>query len=243
MTKLVALDSRAHRFVRVRTDKVEAEGAVLHLIPVVVSEFMQLVVQYPIVFTKHAETGEFLCSAMMGLDAGENLFWEQGKWQGIYIPLQVVRQPLFLGQDDESEGQYVICLDAESDCLSDNDGEALFDDSGDPTAYLEAQNANLVQLLEGEFATSRFIEKMLQLKLVTPLSLEITLSDGSSHTVTGIYTIDEDALQALSPELLVELQQDDYLRPIYAMIASQGQIYNLIDRKNKMLENARQWFQ
>ena len=245
MTKLVALDNNAHKAIRIQPDKAEATGADLHLVPVVTSEFQQLVVQYPIVFTKNSETGQFMCSAMLGLEEGENLFWEQNAWQGIYVPLQVARQPFFIGQGSQIDKaqDYVVCLDVESNCLSETEGEPLFDEQGQATAFLEHQQAKLAQLLDGEQATQAFIETLLGLKLLTSLRLDITLEDDSNLTINGLYTIDEEALQNLDAERIAQLHQQAYLPLIYTMLASQGQIYSLIDKKNKRLEAAKQWFQ
>lgn len=79
MTQLVALNSTQHSKIKVDTSKIDAQGAELHLVPTVINEFAKLVVHYPIVFTKNGDTGQFICSAMMGLEAGENLFWQQGQ--------------------------------------------------------------------------------------------------------------------------------------------------------------------
>ena len=46
--------------------------------PVVVSEFPLLAVHYPILLSKDADTGAFYCGAMLGFDAGENLFLAEG---------------------------------------------------------------------------------------------------------------------------------------------------------------------
>jgi hypothetical protein len=43
----------------------------------------------------------------------------------------------------------------------------------------------------------------------------------------------------LPPEVLVELHSLDYLAPIYTMIASLGQIYSLVQRKNALLATGR----
>lgn len=102
MAKLVALNNKQHQQVGIDTQLAEAEGAELHLVPVVITEFLKLVVHYPIVFSKNGDTGQFMCSALIGLEEGENLFYEKGQWNSIYLPLQLARQPFFLGLDDSS---------------------------------------------------------------------------------------------------------------------------------------------
>lgn len=251
MTKLVALNKQAHRLLKVDTQKVEAEGADLNMVPVVLSEFRKLIVHYPIVFSKNANTGQFMCSALMGFEQGENLYWQNGAWQGVYIPLQITRQPFFLGQGDNKEStpnadnaaeNLIMCINEASPVISKDAGEALFDEQGSPTAYLQKQQASLSQLLQGEEQTATFVKAMLELNLLTAMTLDITFADKSSTKVNGLYTIDEDKLTKLSAQQLLDLQKADYLAAIYAIAHSTGQIYSLIDKKNQRLERAQDWF-
>ena len=254
-SKLVALNKNAHQSVQIDTQKVEAEGADIHMIPVVLSEFRKLIVQYPIVFSKNAQTGQFMCSALTGFEQGENLFWQQGSWQGVYVPLQIARQPFFLGQNETqaqnhsaSEGaNLIMCINEQSPTIANETSqnekvELLFDANGNATPYLQKQQGILSQLLEGEKQTASFIQKMLSLDLLTAMTLDITFADKSTTKVNGLYTIDEDKLSKLSGEQLGEIQQQDFLSAVYAMVHSTGQIYSLINMKNQRLEKAKDWF-
>lgn len=246
MANLVALDNKIHKALRVDTKLAEAEGAEMHLVPVVINEFLKLVVQYPIVFTKNGDTGQFMCSALMGLEEGENLFYEQGEWQGIYVPLQFSRQPFFLGQGESnssSEQNFVVCINNEHPSLSEEKGEALFNENGEATAYLENQQNRLVQLLQGEQQTQAFIKTLIDMNLLTSISLDIKFVDDSTHKVNGLYSIDEEKLEKLNNEQLIQLKDQGYLNPIYTMLASTGQIYGLIDKKNQRIQKGAQWFQ
>src|SRR5438067_2504606 len=116
MAHLVSLDHEAHRHVHIDMALVEAAGATLNMVPVVLTEFSKLVVQYPIAFTKDKDTGRFVCVALFGLHDHENLFVDDGQWNAIYVPLQIARQPFFLGNAAEKEGaeaEYIVCLDVE----------------------------------------------------------------------------------------------------------------------------------
>lgn len=264
MAKLVALNNKQHQHVCIDTQLAQAEGAELHLVPVVISEFLKLVVHYPIVFTKNGDTGQFMCSALMGLEEGENLFYEKGQWSSIYLPLQLARQPFFLGQDDvpvanaakthekdaAKEQKFVICINQAHPSVtglsqSDSGGEQqrLFTDNGDATTYLQSQQNRLVQLLQGEQATHAFIQTLLDMKLITAIALDIKLADDTTHKVNGLYTIDEEKLNQISHDDLILLKEKGYLSPIYTLIASTSQIYTLIDKKNQRIEQGAKWFQ
>lgn len=240
MAHLVSLDNTAHRQVRVDSRRVEAAGAALNMVPVVLSEFLKLVVQYPIAFTKDKDTGRFACVALFGFHDNENLFVDDGRWDAIYVPLQVSRQPFFLGSaagNPADPGHYVMCIDIEHASIGD-DGERIFDADGLATAYLDEAKGRLAELLDGEEPTRHFIDALLHHKLLVPMQLEITFGNGDSTEVQGLYAIDEARLERLDAEAVASLHAQGFLGPAYTMLASLGHVYAMIDRRNKRLARA-----
>lgn len=241
MTHLVALDASAHRNLRVLTEQVEEQGADLHMVPVARSEFLKLVVQFPILFSKNADTGQFLMVALMGLEEGENLFWQAGEMQTVYTPLSITRHPFFVGQDEQSGENHVICIDEDSSLLSEEEGERLFNEDGSATALLETAQQRLAQLLDGERDATEFLQTLTELNLLVPLSLDITYADGSVSKINGLYSIDEDKLAALDGDTVASLHRSGYLQSIHTQLASLGQIYALIERKNTRNAQVSPW--
>jgi hypothetical protein len=232
MNRLIALNSAAHRNLRVDPEQALAQAAQLNMVPVVLGEFLKLCVQYPIVMTKNGITGQFTCVALFGLEKAENLFWKQNRWDAIYVPLQVSRQPFFLGADGD---QHRVTIDAMHPSVSQSQGQAIFDAQGAETAYLQQIKQMLAALLDGEAQTERFLRKLLTLELVRPMRLEIELTHRQKQRVEGLYTVDEARLKDLSAAAVAELHSLGYLAPIYTMLASLGHIYSLVQRKNQLL--------
>lgn len=235
MSNFVALHNQHHQQLRIDTQLIESLGATNNMVPVVMSEFLRLVVQYPIVFTKNSETGNFLCIALLGFEAGENLFWNNNQWQSIYTPLNIMRQPFFIGQENN---QPLICIDTDSNTLKTGQGEAIFDSTGKETDYLQKIKSRLAELLDGETRTQNFINALLSLSLIMPMALDISFANAQQQRVQGLYTINEERLAQLDASQLIDLQQQGYLQPIHTMIASLGQIYALIQKKNERLGHA-----
>ena len=233
MNRLVALNSVAHRQLRVDPTQVLAQAAGLNMLPVVLGEFLKLCVQYPIVLTKNAATGRFSCIALFGFEKHENLFWTQDRWDALYLPLQATRQPFFLGEGADQDK--VVCIDMQNAAVTQTHGEAIFDEQGAETAYLRQVKQMLAALLEGEQQTERFLGKLLALELIRPMRLEIEFVNRQKQRVEGLYSIDEDRLKALSGETVAELHALGWLAPIYTMLASLGHIYSLVQRKNQCL--------
>jgi hypothetical protein len=240
MAQLVAIDNINHLNLKVDAAKAELHGAGLHLVPAVMSEFTNIAIQYPLVITKHADTGQFVVAAMLGFESGENLFWRCGQWQGLYLPLQIRRQPFFVGNPEQSSeqkipGDYVVCFDSESPAIASNDGQALFSEDGVDTEYFQQAKYCLAQLLEGESANKNLLEQLQSMDLLQVMRMEITFANQQSTTLNGLYTIDTEKLTALSPEKIASLHKAGLLQAIYTIITSLGQIHHLIDLKNKQL--------
>jgi hypothetical protein len=227
--RVIALNSAAHRNLRVNQQQVLAEAGQLNMVPVVLGEFLKLCVQYPIVLTKNGQTGQFTCVALFGFEKAENLFWKQERWDALYVPLQVSRQPFFLGSDK------TVCVDTMHPSVHQPDGAAIFDEQGAEAPYLQQAKQMLAALLDGEPPTDHFIRKLLSLELVRPMRLEIEFANHQKQRVEGLYTVDEARLKTLSAETIAELHSLDYLGPIYTMLASLGHIYSLVQRKNELL--------
>ena len=245
MTNLVAVDNKNHLNTKIDLSKVEQHGADLHLVPVVLSEFIHLAVQYPIFLTKNGNTGQFVFSAMLGFEKSENLFWQQEQWQGLYVPLQVRRQPFFVEanvnqhNDAQHNNELTVCLNADSPAISDEIGEAIFNENGQESNFFREVKANLTELLKGEKDNNILLESLLSMSLIQPMTLDVTFVNQSSTKLTGLYTIDQDKLASLSHEQVITLYQTGLLPAIYTMITSLGQVHALIDLKNKRLNEYR----
>ncbi|NQZ81542.1 MAG: SapC family protein [Colwellia sp.] len=246
MTNLVAVDNKAHKNLRINPAKAELHAEKLNLIPIVIAEFTNLAVQHPIVITKHSEKGEFVCSALFGFAAEENLFWQKGQWQGLYLPLEIQRQPFFIGDADDdmskNSGDYVVCIDVDSPTVSEytsvnsaSDLPTLFTETGEESPYFQQAKQFLAQLLQGKIDNEKLIAALKKFDLIQALSVEITFINEQSTRLNGLYTINQEKLAALSNVNIAELHQQNLLQPIYTMITSLGQLYPLIERKNDRL--------
>ena len=240
MTQLVAIDNKNHLNLKVDASKGELHGRNLNLVPAVLSEFNNMAVQYPLVITKHAETGKFVCAALLGFEEGENLFWREEQWQGLYLPLQIRRQPFFVANAENNNtqvksGDYVVCFDSESPTLSTDEGERIFDENGVDTEYFQQAKSCLAQLLQGESDNENFLGQLERMNLLQVMKMEITFANQQSTTLNGLYTIDTEKLATLTAEEIASLHKAGLLQAIYTLITSLGQIHHLIDLKNKQL--------
>ena len=240
MANLVAVDNKNHRKVQIDTSKLALHAAELNMISVVLSEFSSLAVQYPIALAKNGDTGEFVFVALLGFEAGENLFWQNDEWQGLYLPLQIRRQPFFVGNPDASnqiaeKGDHIVCIDTQSPTITTEGGMALFDERGLDTDFFQQTKACLAHILSGEADNKNLIENLQKMDLLQSLSLEITFENQDSRRLNGLYTVNQDKLAKLSDEHILQLHRLGLLAAIHTLVTSLGHVQTLIDLKNKRL--------
>lgn len=228
MTQIVPLNKEAHRTLRVDGRASATYGDSQHFTQVIVNEFPQLVVRYPILFAKNAETGRFYCGAMLGFDEGENLFLEEWQVRGTYRPLALQRMPFY------AHGPQ-IAIDLDHPRVGAEAGEPLFDPSGRPSRYLQGIIWAFQDLRPGIETTNVFISRLLELRLIEPIDIEVELDDGTKHQCAGLYTVNQDVLAKLPDPVVLELFRRGYLTLIHLMTASLKQLPLMARRKNSRL--------
>ena len=228
MTQIVPLNKETHGSLKVDARASAAYGDSQRFAHVVVNEFPQLVVHYPILFSKDRNTGELYCGAMLGLDEGENLFLEEWRELQFYRPLSLQRVPFY------ARGPQ-IAIDLDHPRVGVADGKALFTELGQPSRYLQSIIWAFQDLQPGIEVTKHFIARLLELKLIEPVEIEAEFDDGRIINCDGLYTVNQETLSRLPDQAVVELFRRGYLRLIHYMIASLKQFPVLARKKNARL--------
>lgn len=225
MTRIVPLNKEAHKSLKVDARASAAYGDNQRFTHVIVNEFPQLVVHYPILFSKDRNTGEFFCGVMLGFDEGENLFLEEWRDLQFYRPLGLQRVP-FYAQGPE------VAIDLDHPRVGVESGTALFTEHGQPSRYLQRIIWAFQDLAPGIEVTKHFIKRLLELNLIEPVDLEAEFDDGRIINCDGLYTVNQDTLMRLPDEAVVELFRRGYMRLIHYMIGSLKQFAVLARKKN-----------
>jgi hypothetical protein len=228
VTQIATLSNEAHRSLRVDARPSAAYGDSRRFAQVIIGEFAHVVVHYPILFAKDAVTGQLYSGVLLGYDEDENLFLEEWREGRRYRPLLLQRAPFL------TYGRH-LAIDLDHPRVGVEAGEPLFLGDGRPTPYLESIRQAVRYLHAGMKATEAFIGRLLELKLIEALDLEVEFDDGSKCDGVGLYTIDAGALGALDDATVVDLHRRGYLRLIDFMIVSRNQLPVLASRKNARL--------
>lgn len=204
-----------------RVERPFAFAASSHYVPLTVAEFPQAALCYPIIFA--GEQRQPL--AMMGLNAGQNMWVRDGMFEpGAYIPAYVRRYPFVLAADEKRE-KLVVCIDRGASMIGDLPDLALFDAEGQPTEYTK-NCITFCNDFETEVRrTESFIGILRDLDLFetrtatfTPVQPDGTA--GPQQTVAEFFAVSEDKLKALPDAKVKELLANAALAAIHAHLIS-----------------------
>ncbi len=227
---VVPITEAQHRQVRIRPLTHYEFTRKLNLATVMVNELPQAAMLYPVTFIKVGEGAEerYRLVAIFGLEAEQNLFLNAaGEWQAHYIPAILRRYPFALGQADATGENYAICLDMASDLVNESEGEPLFAVAGGETPLMANVKKFLSELQQMEQLTQQFCQQLNELGLIRPLTLQLKQGD-KSRNITGLFAVNEDALNNLADESFLKLRQQRALGLIYAHLASIANFNKLI---------------
>ena len=232
MTRPTLLDNIAHRSLRVHTQRTAALGDGRQSVLALPGEFRQLQAHYPIVFQYVDAEVDFQPLALFGLEEGQNLFLTPAGWEAPVVPMALQREPFLIGRAADDSLQLHIDLDSPRIVRSEEGevGTALFMPHGGFSEYLD-QVVQLMECLHGHVQQlPAFTAALKRHQLLEPMVLDIQNLNGEQERLTGLYTIDEERLNALPGPALEALAREGHLMPIYMQIASLGQLPALAER-------------
>ncbi|MDP2559884.1 SapC family protein [Psychrobium sp. 1_MG-2023] len=229
MTTIQAIDKNKHNNLKVSANPTLLQSEGRHFAPLVVQEFVAASQDYPVVFVKDSDTGQFKAIALLGLKPGENEFYSPQGWRGNYTPEALTLYPFLISQNKDDDSA-ILCFDSASPLINETQGQALFEQEAE-TPWLQEQGERVVQYVEKSQMTDQFIKMLLDFELVSPQSLSLTLEDNEEYTLNGLYAIDENKLNQLDDDKFNQLRKTGALTPIYASLISMQRIHNIVRLK------------
>ncbi|MGA1933749.1 SapC family protein [Arcobacter sp. YIC-464] len=229
--KIVPITLNNHKDVKVKQIDNFNFVSDIHLASVMVHEFSRAAATYPIVFLEDKANDKFRPVVMLGLEAGENLFVQEGKWKASYIPAIVRRYPFALSKTGD-EDRYVICIDEDSEFVNKEEGQAIFKEDGTADEVMDRVKKYLTELQQMDMFTDKFCEDMKSENMFTPLNMKVRVGDEIKN-VGGAYVINEERFNDLNNEKFIALREKKYIPIIYSHLSSLAQIERLLTFKDK----------
>ena len=201
-------------------------------VPLTAAEFPLAAQEYTIVFvgSEAAPTPVVL----LGLNADENLYLEEGhRWKARYIPAFVRRYPFVFSRSADGN-TYTLCIDESFDgCNQEGRGQALFDVSGAGSDYLNAMMKFVTSYQQQITQTTAFCEKLKQQDLLEEMTANFKLPSGEQARVKGFMAVDRKKLMQLPDDTLAAMARSGELELIYAHLISMRNFAELLELRQE----------
>ena len=205
-------------------------------VPISHTEFQLAAREYPIVFTSGDGGKSFAAVAVLGVAAGENLFFDGSRWEPrLYVPAYARRYPFCMAKvnvDQVEQKNRLICVEKSS--LDAEAGEALFDAQGKPSERW-ASLERLLSEYEADLERSREMCALLaDYGLLEPFTMQATLNKdkgGGAMQLSGMHRVAEKNLENLNAAQLKNLMRKGIFARIYMHLLSLENFARLLERK------------
>ena len=228
-TQIAVLNRNDHRAMRVKLPGKDYRfSATSMTVPVVLSEFFDLAVDFPILLASDGN-GSLSPMALLGLKAGQNVFVDAaGQWTAAYLPAAVRAYPFGIVESETEKGLWFSVL--EKTCLDETDGVALFDEKGESGPELQRANSLSMAFETDRAKTASLVTHLQELKLIKETTLQLVPESAEPISINGCHVIDEAAFGALSAKAVQSLHTKGHLGACYAMLLSLRNVQKLLKK-------------
>ena len=230
MTNLVALTCDRHGSKGWRLPGGFTFAAHETIVPLAGAEFAKAALEMPIAFIE--VPGAYVPVGLMSPIVGRNFFiGPQGQWLGSYVPSALRAYPFALRQIEGSE-EAILCIDEDSGLLTENDGtvQGFFNADGAPSEASKSILYFLSQVERNRAATLLAVTALRDAGVIEPWPLA-TKIDGQVTPLSGLFRINEAALNALDDAAFLELRKAGALPLAYMHLLSMAQL-SVFERLN-----------
>lgn len=202
----------------------------INAVPLSTAEFFSASEDFAIVFI--GLKGRVVPVTVMGMRKNQDLFVQQdGHFDAHYVPGFLRRYPFIFASHDEGE-DFVLCIDESfSGCNQAGQGERLFDDKGQETAYLQGV-LEFLKGYQGDLTRTRsFCQTLQALDLLEAVGTHFEVP--SSHeqlALSGFMVVNREKLNGLAGDQLSLLAKSGALEQIYTHLHSLRNLNGMLQR-------------
>lgn len=238
MGQHVLLNNIDHHDLRLITRYGAAYGDSVNQALIFPTEFQDIQRHYPIFFRQ--TDGGFKSVALLGFDRDENLFLNEEHWNAAYVPAMHRVSPFLIGQpkpapgeDLPADAEAMILVDPDHARLSRSEGASLFLSHGGNAPILQQVAQTLQQVYTGAQVSDQMFAAFLDAGLLTPVRINVEISDSQAFLLEDMLTINREALQNLNGARLEALNAAGFLALAFFVLASMGNLSTMIALKTE----------
>ncbi len=223
----IALDKNKHKTFKLKKQSGYDFANSTNSIPVAGFEFFEASRSFPIFFVKN-KNEEYIPIAILSFRANGHDLGDT--WQGAYVPAYVRRYPFVLSNDG------LVLFDSEAPHVQEEEGDALFDESGEPSAFTNDILKFLETVDRGYRATEEFVKALTEKELIERFEGKVNFSDGALN-LGEVYVVNEKKLhEALNESEAYQWFKKGWLAWTHAHLHSIGSVNEVLKRARSAAE-------
>ncbi len=192
-----------------------------HFMPLTAPEFSSAATSYPVIFA--GDTRAPL--AVMGIRADENLFVKDGFFDPDYYMPSFARRYPFVLAGDQSNDRYVVCIDANAECVTNKKPTQKFFDKDDTSAFTKEAFQFLQNFERDRQATAQMVERFKELDLFESKDMYFqgNNADGSKaerQKIADYFAVTHERLAKLDAKVIKEFMENGYLAVAHSHMVS-----------------------
>lgn len=222
-----ALNLQEHKNIKIKKELFIEGTKNQQVLPLLVHEFAKASSIMPIIFIRPTEKDDKVVqpAALLGFKPDENLFYNEGKWVGEYLPAVVTHHPFAMVPTQGQEERLQMLINEDSPLVNEEEGDVLFEGE-EQSEYLKKRMESLSNYFGSMQVTRGFCDVLVEKDLLVEQSLTVEIK-GEKTQLNGLLLVDEKKLNELSDEEFLDLRKKGYLAPIYAHLGSLHQANKL----------------
>lgn len=215
--KLVVLDKLKHNKLKVSSLDSLTFVENKKFIPVTWDEIPLIGLDFPIVFSSEENPS---IMAFLSISDKNIAINENGKWTRAFLPSYFRKYPFSYVAFKDQPDRRAIALDIESEIVSEDIGEALFDENSEQTDFLKNAIQFLTQHEQSTMNTFGIAKQISDAKILE--DREITIGEGEDKKVlaTAFQVVNRDLLNKLDDATLAKWVRNGILNLIEAHLKS-----------------------
>lgn len=216
----VVLNRNEHRGLRLNKQANPDFAKNFNSVPLVGIEFFEASRELPVLFNKSGD-GKFIPLALLSLRSKSNNLGNN--WGDVYMPAFIRRYPFAL-----VEGKLIF--DKEAPQLQEKEGEALFEQDGKNTDFLNKIMDFVTNIDAQAKLTREYCQACADNEFFMPFK-EVRGSDDKRVQLDNLFVIDEKKLNTLPEEQINDWFRKGWLAWSYAHLHSLGALPRLLKRE------------
>lgn len=229
--KPVALNKDTHSKTRISQKGTVEHLRNMHIAPLSSNEFIDAAIEYPIVFMLNKDNN-YSPILMWGTIPEENLFIENDKWCGGYLPA-ILRFFPFIARPAEEENKLTLGIYDKAEIVNEVEGELILDENGEISKWFSIIVESMHHVFDAEKNTAVAMKKIADMDLFIKQELTIVTPNKEDSIIGGFHVIDEKKFMALSGEEITKMHDEKLLELVYAHLISLNNLRKLTQIKHK----------